>query len=83
MSTLHGITLRILLANEIIRKIVERRMSKNTEMISTRVDPEVRAVIEKAAAEERRPVGNLVRCILADWVNWRAGAQAAQQGAPR
>jgi hypothetical protein len=47
-----------------------------TKQLSVRVDPELLDDLERAAAEDRRPVGNLVRCILADW----QAARDARQG---
>ena len=46
-----------------------------TKQLSVRLDPELRGELERAAAAERRPIGNLVRCILADWQAQRVGRE--------
>jgi hypothetical protein len=65
-------------------------MTKNKQSRSTtipvRVEPELRVAIEAAAEQDRRPMANLIRNILADWVNSRSshGEHAATQtAAPR
>jgi hypothetical protein len=46
-------------------------MSAQRSQVTVRVDPEVRALIERAAEEDRRTVSGLVRIVLADWVKSR------------
>jgi hypothetical protein len=50
---------------------------QKTEHVVIRMEPELRAAIEAAAEQERRPISNLVRCVLADWLEQRAGEHAA------
>lgn len=38
-----------------------------TNQVSFRIDDELRREIERAAAQERRPVSNLLRNVVADW----------------
>lgn len=45
--------------------------SRRSEQISVRVEPDVLNEVERAAAEERRTVSNLVRNVLADWAQAR------------
>jgi hypothetical protein len=33
-----------------------------------RLEDELRAAIEAAAEQDRRPVGNFIRCVLSDWL---------------
>jgi len=42
-----------------------------TKQVSIRVDAELREEIERAGAEDRRPVSNLVRNVLSDWATKR------------
>ena len=42
-------------------------MSKRNEEITVRMTPELRAEVERAAAEERRSLGAVIRCALLDW----------------
>jgi predicted HicB family RNase H-like nuclease len=44
---------------------------KRNEALALRVEPELRAAIETAADQERRPMSSLIRNILADWVHAR------------
>jgi predicted HicB family RNase H-like nuclease len=48
-----------------------QRLKKRTGQLVLRVEPELRAELEAAAEEERRPMANLIRNILADWVDGR------------
>jgi hypothetical protein len=40
--------------------------------LTLRIDDALRAELEAAAERDRRPVGNLIRCVLSDWVERRA-----------
>ena len=51
------------------------------EEIALRVKPQLREAIEAAANQERRPMSNLIRCILEDWVQSRP-KPTATTGAP-
>ena len=42
-------------------------------MIGTRLDPEVVKELQKIAEEEHRPLGNLLRIIILDWLDYRKG----------
>ena len=37
-------------------------------MVSTRLDPEVKKVLENMAEEQHRPLSNLVRLIILEWL---------------
>jgi uncharacterized protein (DUF1778 family) len=51
---------------------------RTRDVISARIGPEVRDVVERVAEAERRPVSNLVRNILSDWAARQlAGEQRA------
>ena len=50
-----------------------------TETLKLRIEPELRAAIEAAAVQERRPTSNLVRCVLADWLDARAEEAGEQR----
>jgi predicted transcriptional regulator len=53
----------------------QNRPTRDT--LSARVDPEVLEIVERVAEAGRRPVSNLVRNILSDWV---AARQSQQHG---
>jgi hypothetical protein len=55
---------------------------KRNEAIALRVEPELRAAIETAADQERRPMSSLIRNILSDWVHTRP-ATGTNAGATR
>ncbi len=40
-------------------------------MVGTRLDPEIVKVLQKIAEEEHRPMGNLLRLIILDWLDYR------------
>jgi hypothetical protein len=44
---------------------------QKTKHVVIRMEPELRAAIEAAAEEERRPLSNWVRCALADQLKQR------------
>jgi hypothetical protein len=50
------------------------------EHITLRVERELRERIELAAAADRRPVSNLVRNILSDWIDSRSSEQGEFHG---
>ncbi len=37
-------------------------------MVSTRLDPDVKKLLEKMAKEQHRPLSNLVRLIILEWL---------------
>ena len=45
---------------------------QKTSKIALRVEPELRAAIEEAAEADRRPMANLIRAVLADWIDRQA-----------
>jgi uncharacterized protein (DUF1778 family) len=49
--------------------------SMKREHITLRLERELRERIEMAAAADRRPVSNLVRNILSDWIDGRQSAE--------
>jgi uncharacterized protein (DUF1778 family) len=51
--------------------------SMKREHITLRLERELRERIEMAAAADRRPVSNLVRNILSDWIDGRQSAERA------
>ena len=38
------------------------------DMVSTRLDPDVKKLLEKMAKEQHRPLSNLVRLIILEWI---------------
>jgi predicted HicB family RNase H-like nuclease len=44
-------------------------MSNKSDQLSVRIDPLIRERLELAAERDRRPVSNLVRNVLADWLD--------------
>ena len=40
-------------------------------MVSTRLDPEVKKLLEKMAEEQHRPLSNLVRLIILEWLDYK------------
>ena len=42
-------------------------------MIGTRLDPKIVKELQKIAEEEHRPMGNLLRLIILDWLDYRKG----------
>jgi hypothetical protein len=47
------------------------------ENVTARIDPEVLQVVQRVAEQERRPVSNLIRNIVADWASARREQQEA------
>jgi predicted DNA-binding protein len=54
------------------------RHRMKTEQLSIRLDPVIRERLEAAAERDRRPVSNLVRNVLADWLAERAPGRARE-----
>jgi hypothetical protein len=50
---------------------------KRRDQVSVRLGPELVETVEQAAAQERRTVSNLIRCVLADWAQSRRQQQRA------
>jgi hypothetical protein len=51
------------------------------ENVTIRLEPAVRVAIARAAERDRRAMGNLIRCIIADWVAAHAAAaEPVKQG---
>jgi predicted HicB family RNase H-like nuclease len=48
-----------------------------SEQIVVRMEPELRKRIKIAAEQDHRPVGNLVRNVLRDWLDSRSAQAAA------
>jgi predicted transcriptional regulator len=48
-----------------------------TKHLTVRLEDELRAALDEAAEEYRRPVGSLVRLVLSDWIESQ-GRVAAQ-----
>ena len=40
-------------------------------MVSTRLDPEIKELLEKMAEEQKRPLSNLVRLIILEWLEFK------------
>jgi predicted transcriptional regulator len=45
---------------------------QKTSKIALRVEPELRDRLEAAAELDRRPTANLIRAVLADWIERQA-----------
>jgi uncharacterized protein (DUF1778 family) len=45
---------------------------QKTSKIALRVEPELRDRLEAAAELDRRPMANLIRAVLADWIERQA-----------
>jgi predicted transcriptional regulator len=43
------------------------------QMIGTRLDDKVVKILQKIAEEEHRPLSNLLRLIILDWLDYRKG----------
>ena len=41
------------------------------DMVSTRLDPEVKKLLEKMAKEQHRPLSNMVRLIILEWLEMK------------
>ena len=41
------------------------------DMVSTRLDPEVKELLEKMANDQHRPLSNLVRLIILEWLEFK------------
>ncbi len=41
------------------------------DMIATRLDPEIKELLEKMAKEQHRPLSNLVRLIILEWLEFK------------
>jgi predicted DNA-binding protein len=55
----------------VICKVMLMTERRSTQMV-IRLEPTLRERLEAAASADRRPVSNLVRCVLADWLKERA-----------
>jgi hypothetical protein len=53
--------------------------TKKLENLTIRLEPEVRVALAREAERDRRPMGNLIRNIVADWVAAHAAAQPAER----
>jgi hypothetical protein len=53
-------------------------MAKQTSKIGLRPEPGLRGAIEEVAEADRRPMANLIRAVLEDWIDSqsRAGERA-------
>jgi hypothetical protein len=53
---------------------------QKTSKIALRVEPELRDRLEAAAELDRRPMANLIRAVLADWIDRQAqGARSIER----
>jgi predicted transcriptional regulator len=43
------------------------------EMVGTRLDPKIVKILQQIAEEEHRPMGNLLRLVILDWLEYRKG----------
>jgi len=57
------------------------RKRPRSEHITLRIEPELREAIASAADADRRPVGSLIRNVLADWVAGRVSNAGERAGA--
>ena len=60
-------------------------MGKSTTpmgLLTLRIDGALRGELEAAAERDRRPVGNLMRLALADWLAQRSADQQQQRAEP-
>ena len=55
-------------------------MSKKTEQLVIRLDPEMRSKIDEEAVKDRRSPSALVRNVVADWLAGRQQQQPATAG---
>ena len=55
------------------------RMAKRTNQINIRLDPETKAELAAAAAEQHRPLANMILAILMDWLATRRADQPAKK----
>jgi hypothetical protein len=53
------------------------RKAQRSEVIAIRIEPELCKRIKLAAEQDHRPVGNLVRNIVRDWLDSRSEQAAA------
>jgi predicted transcriptional regulator len=54
---------------------------KTREQVSARLDTDVLEVVQHVAEVERRPISNLVRNIVSDWVRDRETAEGKERAA--
>jgi len=40
-------------------------------MIATRIEPEIKELLEKMAKEQHRPLSNLMRLIVIEWLEYK------------
>jgi hypothetical protein len=50
---------------------------KCSEQVVVRLEPGLRRAIEEAAAQDRRPLSSLVRCVLSDWLKQHEQVRSA------
>ena len=41
------------------------------DMVATRLDPAIKKILEKMAAEQHRPLSNLIRLIILEWLEFK------------
>jgi len=40
-------------------------------MVATRIDPELKSLLEKMADEQHRPLSNFIRLIILEWLEYK------------
>jgi len=56
-----------------------RKITKKTESVSVRLDPDVRAALDRYAAEDRRSVSFMINEACREYVDRREGKPAKRQ----
>jgi len=55
-------------------------MRRVSQQLNVRIAPELREALEAAAEQDRRPVSNLVRGVLAEWIESRVASSQERMG---
>jgi len=57
---------------------IGRMGQQKTDRVGVRIEPKLRRRLVRAAGEDGRPVGNLIRRICAEWLAQQEAAEAAR-----
>ena len=68
------------LLSKVRRATLAKMTQQKTSKIALRVEPELRDRLEAAAELDRRPMANLIRAVLEDWIDSQAQGERVSNG---